>query len=355
MSELVLQSVVEGPLLGVTACIAGAAVVLGADAAALATFVGVAAGARAPRRGHVLLDGGVLHASPELRRVTATVLADESLPAFGSVREAIGAVLAARGDGRAASELLRDVGLGAWETRRSRDLDASERRTLLLALALTHTNPRLLVLFEPLASGRGLPADFVRERMARAVETGAVVVTATQSIDDARSLGGEPWLLDRGVLTNARSTPIGSHAGDDRTFVVETPDARRLTAALARAPDVRGVRWNERLAPSTVYVFGSDPERVASAIVRALSEESARVHSLALSPTPLEALVPTAHPLGVSMPYGQGAAPAYPSYPATVGQVPAAPAPMAAAPPDQSVSMPTGFADPTRPPGGGGS
>lgn len=365
MSELVLESVADGPLLAANARLAaGTSVVVGSDPAALATFVALAGGTRPARRGRVLLDGTVLHTSPALRRVTAAVLANEALPALDRVSDAVEAVLYSRADGRTARAFFDEVGLAAWATRRSRDLDASERRTLMLALALTHPGPRLLVLYEPLAAGRALGADFVRQSVARAASAGAVVLSATQSLDDARSLGTVPWLLHHGVLTNVADAPLGSPAGADHTFAVDTPDARRLTAALANDPAVRGIRWNEEYAPDTVFVFGSDAERLAGAISRTLSEQSLRVRSLGLLPVPLTALVPRSAALPPAYAYGapaqQGAVYGPPvSYPYVAS--PAAPAPPASphsgeptapAPADQSVQMPTAFADPTRPRGG---
>jgi ABC-type multidrug transport system ATPase subunit len=392
MSELVLGGLYDGPLLGVEARFgAGSWVVLGADAAALSTLVALVAGSRAPRRGVVRYAGHVAHATPELRRITAALLADEALPAVGRVSDAVQAILAARGDRRPARALLDEVGLGNWGAREARDLDASERRSLALGLALTHADARLVALYEPLAAGRSLGADFVRNGVARAVDRGAVVLVATQSLEDARLLGGEPTLLHHGVLTSAANVPLGSPVGGDQTFVVETPDARRLTAALAREPAVRGVRWNEERAPETVLVYGSDTERLASAIVKILSEESLGVRSLALSRQPLPSLLAAsavtapAYPYGAQpqQPYPYGAPPQQPSpygappqqaysygappqQPSPYGAVPASPhqayAPLPAdpargdttapAPANQSVGMPTAFADPTKPPGG---
>jgi ABC-type taurine transport system ATPase subunit len=370
MSELVLEAVGDGPLVTANARFAaGASVVVGADAAALATLVAIVGGTRSPRRGRVLLDGAIVHESPALRGVTATLLADEALPARDRVSDAVSAVLRSRGDRRRAIALLDEVGLAAWGTRRSRDLDASERRALMLALALTHTTPRLLVLYEPLAAGRVFGSDFVLRGIERAAESGAVVLSATQSLDDARGLGTTPWLLYHGVLANVSGAPLGALLGGDHTFVVDTPDARRLTAALAHDPAVRGVRWNEEHAPDTLLVFGSDAERLASAIARTLSEQALRVRSIGLSPVPLTTLVPAstvpappAHGYGAPPPQGPTyasapmtypyvASPPAPSLPYPLGAATGA-APTAPAPPDQSVTMPTTFADPTRPRGG---
>jgi ABC-type thiamine transport system ATPase subunit len=356
VSELVLQALVDGPLLGVNARFgAGAFALLGTDPAALANLVALVAGARAPRRGLVLLDGAPLHASPERRRVTAALFADEPLPALGSVNDVLRAIFAARSERREPGALLEAAGLSAWGARRPRDLDISERRTLSLVLALGHPSPRLLALYEPLAAGRGLDAQFVRDGIARALGAGAIVVFATQSLDDARSLGGIPSLLHAGVLTNVADAPLGSLDGD-RALIVETPDARRFAAALARDPSVRGVRWDEASAPDSVFVFGSETERLASAVAEVAATESLRVRGIALSPPPLAALL--APPPGTfAAPYG-----AYPSAPQMspvaygTATVPAAlPTAPAAAPPDQSVTMPTSFADPTRPGGGGGA
>jgi ABC-type thiamine transport system ATPase subunit len=366
LSELVLQGLVDGPLLGVNARFTpGVSAVLGADAAALAHFVALAAGTRAPRRGVVLVDNGPLHSSPELRRVTAALFADESLPALGSVREALGAIFAARSDGRDPRTLLEAAGLADWQARRPLDLDASERRTVALLVALDHPNPRLVVLYEPLAAARGLEVRFVRDRVARALDAGAVVVVATQSLEDARALGGEPWLLQGGVLANVAGAPLGGPLDGDRTFIVETPDARRFAAALAGDTAVRGVRWDEAHAPDTLFVFGNDTERIAEAIARAASEGSLRTWGVSLSPLPLAALlarpaVPAVAPGGVlqAAPFQPSQAPAYAppgAYAVPPGPYAALPEQAPPPPPDQSVSMPTTFADPTRRSDGGGS
>jgi ABC-type thiamine transport system ATPase subunit len=390
VSELIFQSVSDGPLLGVNARFgAGAAAVLGTDAAALANLVALAAGARAPRRGAVLFDGAALHASPEHRRATAAVFADEPLPALRSVGDALGAIYRARADRRDPQASLRAAGLADWAARRPRDLDVAERRTLALLAALDHPQPRLLVLHEPLAASGRLGAGFVREGVARALDAGAVVVIATQSLDDARSFGGVPWLLEGGVLTNVSGASPAGAPGAWHTFYVETPEARRVAAALARDPAVLGVRWDERQAPETVLVFGGDAELVASAITRVLSEESLRARGLGLSPLPISALLTTrpfdaggaAVPFGAPQatyvvqqppasygaPYQPGqyeASPPAPYGAASVVPSPQPPAPYpnpgggtapdttAASPPNQSVSMPTSFADPTRRSGG---
>ncbi|HEX6274570.1 MAG TPA: hypothetical protein VFZ53_16115 [Polyangiaceae bacterium] len=373
MSELVLQALVDGPLLGVNARFApGVSAVLGTDAVALATFAALAAGTRAPRRGLVLVDGSPLHASPELRRATAALFAEESMPALGSVKEALEAVFAARADRRDSRALLEAAGLPDWQARNPRDLDASERRTLALLVALDHPRPRLVVLYEPLAAARGLDPGFVRERLARAVEAGAVIVVATQSLEDARVLEALPWLLQGGVLTNVAGAPLGGALDGDQTFVLETPDARRFAAALSGEAAVRGVRWDEAHAPDTLFVFGNDTERLASAIAHVAAESSLRTRGVALSPLPLAALLarpaaPFAGPPGALPPAAPFPAPQAPAYALPPGPYAAPPGPYAAppgphaaertapAPPDQSVGMPTSFADPTRRSDGGGS
>jgi ABC-type thiamine transport system ATPase subunit len=346
VSELVLEAVSDGPLFRVDARFGPwTSAVLGSDPLSLATLVDVSAGVRAPGRGRVLLDGAPLHASPDRRRGTATLLAVEALPGFRRVADGVALVLEARGERRKPAALLEEVGLGAWAARFARDLDASEARTLALALALAHPSPRLVALYEPFSAGRSLGADFVRAGIARTTAAGAVVLVATQSLDDARSLGAAPFVLDRGTLASVRDVPLGAAPGTDQAFVVETTDARRLTAALAGDPAVRGVRFGEELAPGTVIVLGSDVEAVASAVTRALSEESLGVRSLRLAPLPLDAFVAAQWAASPST-FGYAPAPAPYAQPAAYG------AGTAPAPPDQSVSMPTEFADPTRPSGG---
>jgi ABC-type thiamine transport system ATPase subunit len=379
VSELAFHATFDGPLLGASARFgAGISAVLGSDTAGLAHFVALAGGTRAPRRGAVTFEGTPVAASPELRRVTAALYAEEPLPMLPTVSDVLRAVYAARGDRRDPNAVLPAVGLAPWGARHPRDLDASERRTLALLLALDHPRPRLLVLYEPIAAAGRLDGRIVREGVERAAGAGAVVVVATQSLDDARSLGGVPWLLSGGMLTNVATAPLGEVDGP-RALVVETPDARQLAAVLAREPDVHGVRWDQTSAPDTVYVFGRESELLASAVTRVLADESLRAQSLGFAPVPLGALLasrsaPAWSPYAAPSTYGSPgvapyAAPGLPSQapaaagagvapqPAPLPYLPAAAGPdaTAPAPPDQSVSMPASFADPTRRSDGGSS
>jgi hypothetical protein len=287
----------------------------------------------------VLLDGADPHASPALRKGIAALLGMERLPLAPSVLAAVERVLAARGDERGAAAVLEEAGLAAWSRRRTVDLDATEARAVALVLALAHRRARLLALHDPFRVGSGLGADFVRDALRRHSGSGAVVLVTLADPEPLRAFSAQRLELRGGFLGSARPG-LGLFQGS-LALQTRTPDPQRLVKALADEPAAAGVRWDQHAAPGIVVVLGSDLEALATAVA----------HAAARAGVVIEAVVPATMPVPL-------AAPAPPPHDGGWrGQQPGAPPsglPPLAPPrtPDQSVGMPSTFADPTRPGGG---
>jgi ABC-type taurine transport system ATPase subunit len=324
---LSFDHVADGSLFGANVRFeAGCWPVVGASVPPLVTLIALAAGAQAPARGRVSLAGSTLYGAPQTRRLVGSLLAYEALPPERDVESAVGLVLAARGDTVPARTYLGSLGLESWSQRAVLDLDRAESRSLALGLALGHEQARLLALYEPFAATHALAPELVRERILERAQQGVIVLVATTSYDLARSLGGVAYQLDAGMLRPA-STPLGPIVAPC-SLTVRTPDPERLVAAVSDDPAVAAARHDPIGAPRSVYLHGQDLEALALAVGRAALQHALSIDGI--SPTTF-------------------AAPA--RLPDTLAQTTNASASAAPQrPPDQSVTMPTTFADPTRPP-----
>jgi len=201
VTEVELRGVAHGALRAAAGSFAPACtVVTGDDAHALATFVAVMSGAVRPERGVVLFDGAPLVATPGARRRVASLLGSETLPFSRDVTTAVSRALEARGDVRRPHDVLAPFGLDGWSRRAQSELDRDELRSLALALALSHEQADMLVLYEPLATSASAAAG-VEAAVQRSVERGAVVVVATASRAGALHWGGPHCTVRDGVLT----------------------------------------------------------------------------------------------------------------------------------------------------------
>jgi ABC-type thiamine transport system ATPase subunit len=331
VTALELSKVRSGPVL--------MADVSGEGRTALSRLVELCAGVERPRHGQVLLDGADPHGSPALRQAIAALLGTERLPLAPTVLAAVDRVLATRADERRAAAVLEEAGLAAWSGRRPADLDATEARAVALSLALSHRRARLLALVDPFRVGSAIGADFVRDALRRHSGSGAVVLVTLTDPEPLRALPAQRLELRGGLLASARPG-LGLFQGSV-ALQTRTADPQRLVKALADEPAAAGVRWEERSAPGVVLVLGSELEALASAVTHAAASAGVAIEAIVPATMPVPQAVPTAalQHHGGWPGTQQGAPPALP---------PLAPPRM----PDQSVGMPSTFADPTRPSGG---
>jgi energy-coupling factor transporter ATP-binding protein EcfA2 len=250
-------------------------------------LIELAAGVESPKSGRVRFDADVPDASPELRRATGSLLGDEPGLGRGTLGDWLETLDALRGTSH--REGLQRLGYEPARAREIETLDAAERRTLALALALAHPAPRLVVLHEPLEAARGLSLERVLERL-QELAAGAVVLSTTRSSDDARRLGGTLYILERGVLVRspAHAWPAELTPGSRPRLVIDCDTPRVLLGELARDAAVSSLAYDAEHASRRVIVQGPDVEALALAVMNAVLRAGVTLQSLRLAPSDLE-------------------------------------------------------------------
>jgi ABC-2 type transport system ATP-binding protein len=257
----------------------GMHVVLGRPSDGSDVLVELAAGARRPRSGQVRVGGADPARSPALRRRIGSLLAREDLPPGNRVMDSLGLLVAARG-GPTAAAVLEAFGLAHWALRPTGTLSPDETRSVVLALALTTSDPLALVLFEPLADLPGVAAEPLLEGLRRAAAAGSCVLGVTSSPQDAAVLGGTLWLLERDGIVPSVASPAGLLPGSNPEWLVRTPDARELAARLLELPEVTEIGFDALRSPGELRVRCLDPERASLVILGAARDAALRVEAL---------------------------------------------------------------------------
>ena len=326
MSELVFEHVWSDPLKDVSLRASGGVwVILGDESDGTGALVELCAGVREPRRGRVTLGAEAPGRSPLCRRGIASLLGVEAPFTGGDVRHWLGELSALRPV--SAATVLESCSVSG--DRPLRSLSGAERRELACWVALAQADAALVVLHDPLAAcGAGQ-----RERaLGRIAELGRVttVLLTTASVAEARVLGGSRWRLDRGLLepiADGTSAPGAGQGGVGQGGVgqggarvggavaaggdgdeardgalraawhgvagalltLEADAPRELVAALARHPDVHELRYDEQ-GGGRVVLRGSDMDRLARAVARAVVSAGVDVRSLRAGADDLDAL-----------------------------------------------------------------
>ena len=285
MSELCCEALNHAELTQVNARFAaGNHVVLGSERDGTATLIQLAAGLVEPASGRVLLDRLALWSNARARKRVASLCAEEALLPARSVAGSVALALRARGDASSALSVLDRAGLARFATQRSATLAPREARAVALSIALSHPQPALLALHEPLSLVGVVQEDFILGALAAFVAQGAVMLSTAARLEDAARLGGSASALERGLwLGSAPARPPLSAIA----LRIHTPEPRRLAARLSEAPDVSGVEWS---GGQELLVHGSDLERLAHSVVANARAEAIRITALKPDEPPLEAL-----------------------------------------------------------------
>lgn len=218
------------PAIELTCGVGVHALVVG-DPAAAAELVAIAAGLSPPRRGKLRVNGKDPFRTPELRRLTGTLLVSERPVDGRSVEESLGRALALHRSPLKAADVLQPFGLSILAARSPGTLSGAEHRAVALALALSLDPVSLLVLHEPLATS--LDRARVTSALAvRARTTTVLVVTA--SVRDARALGGRVLVLSHSGVVPWQ--PPGGMPGARIELTATAPEPERLFAALSSEP-----------------------------------------------------------------------------------------------------------------------
>jgi ABC-type multidrug transport system ATPase subunit len=285
MSELSFDVVSHAQLASVSGVLdSGSHVLLGSERDGTSNVVLLAAGIVEPAADRVLLAGRVPFSSASTRRTIGALCAEERLPTARYAAGAVQLALQARGDARSALNVLDAAGLAHLATRRMSDVSARETRGLALALALSHPKPTLLALHEPLALVGTVQERFLLDALTQLSTSGAIVLATASRVEDAARLGGEVHALERGIWLDSAENRTPHQ---QITLRVQTPDAERLAACLAGAPEISAVT---RVGASELLVLGMDLERVASSVVAKARAASVRISALREDTAALESL-----------------------------------------------------------------
>lgn len=285
MTELVFDALQHAELSVLSANFnAGTHVVVGREHDGTGTLIALAAGSIEPRAGRVRLDGFAPWSHPQTRRRIAASLAAETLLPGRDVASSLTLSLRARGETRSALSVLDDAGLAHFAGKRSSTLTAREQRALALGFALSHREPALLALHDPLSVVSIISEEYLLRTLNERSGRGTIVLCTATRLEDAARLGGQTSALERGrwIAPMYAQPPLGTV-----TLRVHTPEPRRLAARLSEAPDISGVEW---AGGQELLVHGTELERLAHSVVANARAEVIRITALKPDAPPLEAV-----------------------------------------------------------------
>ena len=180
-------------------------VLLGASGAGKSVLLETIAGQHTPRTGAIELGGRDITGERVQKRQVALVYQDQNLFPHMSVARNIGYGLRSRGAGRTETrQKVEDIAgqVGAFHLleRRPRTLSGGEAQRVALARALI-TEPRCLMLDEPLASLDAAPSDEIQRLLRDLNRTqGCTVLHVTHDFEEALSMGSHVAIMEGGTI-----------------------------------------------------------------------------------------------------------------------------------------------------------
>jgi ABC-2 type transport system ATP-binding protein len=249
---------------------------LGPNGAGKSTFINILAGLVIKTAGTVRIWGFDQDVNPRQSRAAIGVVPQElNLDAFFTPAQALDVQAGLYGVPRAerrTMEILRRVGLADKADAYSRSLSGGMRRRLLVAKALVHAPP-VLVLDEPTAGVdielRQMLWDYVRELNG----AGTTIILTTHYLEEAEAMCGRIAIVNHGGIVACEDTADLLGRLDDKTLLL------RLARPAGQAPCVEGARVSLReptlLALSYSRSTASAPRLIAD--VQALGLEIADI------------------------------------------------------------------------------
>jgi tungstate transport system ATP-binding protein len=171
-------------------------VLIGPNGSGKTTFLRVAMGLLAPTGGQVTW-GGRSDVPPERRAILFQRPVMLRRTAGANIRYALRGAATVRQN--RVSELLRLVGLAAFEDRPARRLSGGEQQRLGLARALAR-EPEVLFLDEPAASLDPAATKSIEDLIREVASQGIKIVMTTHDLGQARRLAGNIVMLHRGRI-----------------------------------------------------------------------------------------------------------------------------------------------------------
>jgi len=238
---------------------------LGPNGAGKSTLINIMAGLVDKTAGHVSIWGIDIDRDPRGSRAAIGVVPQElNLDAFFTPRELLEVQAGLYGvpaRERRTAEILAAVGLADKADSHARALSGGMRRRLLVAKALVHAPP-VLVLDEPTA---GVDVELRRQLWAYVRELnagGVTVLLTTHYLEEAEELCGRIAIIHRGRLAACDTTANLKRVFDRKTLLV-TPG----TALAAIPPMLAG--FDPELRPDGVLALVYRPSQVQAGQVLA--------------------------------------------------------------------------------------
>ncbi|MCJ8322935.1 MAG: ABC transporter ATP-binding protein [Rhizobiales bacterium] len=208
---------------------------LGPNGAGKSTLINIMAGLTTKTSGQVSIWGFDMDANPRQSRGSIGVVPQELnfdpfFPPIETLEQQAGLYGVPKSE-RRSMEILEAIGLGDKAHAYSRSLSGGMKRRLLVAKALVH-NPPVLILDEPTAGVdvqlRRQMWDYVRELNAR----GTTIVLTTHYLEEAQELCDQIAIIDHGkLITNEPTQQLLARVDGKRMIV--TPKTE-----IAVAPDL---------------------------------------------------------------------------------------------------------------------
>jgi ABC-2 type transport system ATP-binding protein len=242
---------------------------LGPNGAGKSTFINILAGLCKKTSGTVRIWGRDIDARPRDARAAIGVVPQEiAADPFFTPRESLEVQAGMYGvpaGERRTTELLEAMGLADKASAYVRQLSGGMKRRLMVAKAMTH-NPPVLILDEPTA---GVDVELRRQLWAYVLELnrkGVTIVLTTHYLEEAQELCDQIAIVNRGEVVACEPTTTLLRRLDTRNVIVLPEEP------LAAAPQLAG--FETRLRPdgsfAVTYRTGQSSVEQVLAAVRAI-------------------------------------------------------------------------------------
>jgi len=240
---------------------------LGPNGAGKSTLINILAGLTVKTAGTVRIWGFDQDRNPRQSRTAIGVVPQElNIDPFFTPRAALEVQAGLYGvpkRARRTDEILGRLGLADKSEAYARLLSGGMKRRLLIAKALVHAPP-VLVLDEPTAGVdiglRRLLWDYVRELNAE----GATIILTTHYLEEAQDMCGRIAIIDEGAVVASEPTPVLLARMDVKSLVI-VPEA-----PVARAPEApEGVEARRRADGALVFTYRrgqTSPEAILATV-----------------------------------------------------------------------------------------
>lgn len=249
---------------------------LGPNGAGKSTFINILAGLVMKTEGEVSIWGFNIDNNPRQARASIGVVPQElNIDPFFTPAEAMNMQAGLYGvpkSERRTMEILDAMGLADKAHSYARTLSGGMRRRLLVAKAMVH-NPPILVLDEPTA---GVDIDLRKQLWDRVVEMnrrGVTIMLTTHYLEEAQALCDRIAIIDHGQLVACDDTPSLLSQIDNKTLLI------RPTSDVSTAPHLTRARC-ERRSDGQLSVTFNPSETNAGDVLAQLSAANIGIRDL---------------------------------------------------------------------------